>query len=139
MFKRILLGVDGSEHALRAAKLAGELARSMSADLYVVVCYDAVPDYLGEPYLQRAMAERLLASQEVLKPALDIIGDVPSGLHTEVLEGAPAEAILAVAETRQNDLIVMGTRGRGKLAGLLLGSQSQKVVSNAICPVLLVR
>lgn len=139
MFKHILLGVDGSEHALRAAQLAGDLARNMSADLYVVVCYEPVPDYLGEPYLQRAMTERVLASQEVLKPALEIVGEIPAGMHTEVLEGAPAEAILAVAETRQIDLIVMGTRGRGKLAGLLLGSQSQKVVSHASCPVLLVR
>jgi nucleotide-binding universal stress UspA family protein len=139
MFEHILLGVDGSEHALRAARLAGELARNQSADLYVVVCYEPVPDYLGDPYVQRALSERMLAAQEILLPALEAIGEVPNGVHTEVLEGTPAEAILSVAEARQNDLIVMGTRGRGQLAGLLLGRQSQKVVSHAACPVLLVR
>jgi len=56
-----------------------------------------------------------------------------------VLEGPPAEAILNVAETREIDLIVMGTRGLGRFTGMLLGSQSQKVVSHASCPVTLVR
>jgi len=50
-----------------------------------------------------------------------------------------AEAVLSVAEVRGNDLIVMGTRGLGRLAGAQLGSQSQKVVANDSCPVLLVR
>ncbi|MFH1635561.1 MAG: universal stress protein [Chloroflexota bacterium] len=67
------------------------------------------------------------------------MGDIPGELKTEVLEGPPAEAILNVADTRGNDLIVMGTRGRGRLSGLLLGSQSQKVVAHAHCPVLLIR
>lgn len=60
-------------------------------------------------------------------------------MHQEVLEGPPAEAILNVANVREIDLIVMGTRGLGRLAGALLGSQSQKVVAHASCPVLLAR
>ncbi len=61
------------------------------------------------------------------------------GLELEVLEGPPAEAILRVAETHGVDLIVMGTRGLGGLAGTLLGSQSQKVVMRVKRPVLPVR
>jgi nucleotide-binding universal stress UspA family protein len=60
-------------------------------------------------------------------------------LKTEVLEGSAAEAILEVASTRKSDLIVMGSRGLGTLSGLLLGSQSQKVVQHANCPVLIVK
>jgi nucleotide-binding universal stress UspA family protein len=55
------------------------------------------------------------------------------------LRGFSAEAILIVAETRNVDLIIMGARGLGRLASLLVGSQSQKVVAHASCPVLLVR
>jgi nucleotide-binding universal stress UspA family protein len=44
-----------------------------------------------------------------------------------------------VANTRKADLIIMGSRGLGTLAGLVLGSQSQKVISHAPCPVLVVR
>jgi nucleotide-binding universal stress UspA family protein len=62
------------------------------------------------------------------------IGDVPCEVHTEILEGSPAEAIIEVANTSKSDLIVMGSRGLGRLAGLLLGSTSQKVVSHAPCP-----
>ena len=67
------------------------------------------------------------------------VGDIPGEIHTELIEGSPAEAIIEVAETRQSDVIVMGSRGMGTLAGLLLGSTSQKVVSHASCPVLIAR
>ena len=51
-FKTILLGIDGSEHALKAAQVAGELARCTQADMWIVVCFDSVPKYLGQPYLE---------------------------------------------------------------------------------------
>jgi len=78
-------------------------------------------------------------TESILQMALETIGSIPGILRQEVLEGPPAEAILTVAETRKVDLIVMGTRGLGRLAGLLIGSVSQRVVSQAGCPVLLVR
>ena len=53
--------------------------------------------------------------------------------------GPPAEAILNLAEVREIDLIIMGTRGLSRLAGVLLGSESQKVISHADCPVMLAR
>lgn len=139
MFKNILLAVDGSTHAERAAQMAAELARCTQATLRVVVAYDPVPDYLGEPNLQAAISARINAAESILQKALEIIGDIDPPPHTSILEGPPAEAILNVAETRQVDLIVMGSRGLGRLTGLLLGSQSQKVVSHAKCPVLIVR
>jgi|WetSurMetagenome_2_1015567.scaffolds.fasta_scaffold48242_2 nucleotide-binding universal stress UspA family protein len=139
MFKKILLGVDGSEHALRAAKVTGELSRKLRSDVWVVACFDPVPAYLGEPNLQQAVNLRLQQAEEVLNPALEAIGNIPGALRTEVLEGPPAEAILNVAQARGSDLIIMGTRGRGQLAGLLLGSQSQKVIMHACCPVMLIR
>ena len=140
MFQNILVGVDGSEHSYKAARMAGEVARCMSTgSLCVVVCYDPGPTYMGEPYLDDGINARAKRSEMVLQKALDEVGLVPGDLQTRILEGPPAEAILSVAEMNASDLIVMGTRGLGRLAGLLLGSQSQKVVSHARCPVLLVR
>ncbi|MBU1661972.1 MAG: universal stress protein [Chloroflexi bacterium] len=139
MFENILLAIDGSEHARKAARLAGDLARHHGANLRVVVAFEPVPVYLGEPNFQQVVFVRLREADDVLKAALELVGDIPGELKTEVLEGPPAEAILNVADTRGNDLIVMGTRGRGRLSGLLLGSQSQKVVAHAHCPVLLIR
>jgi len=140
MFKNILVAVDGSVHGLKAAQVAGELARSMTAErLWVVAAYDPVPDYIGQPFQSEAIAARMLQAEQVLVAAQAEIGQVPGQLVKEVLEGPPAEAILAVAEARAVDLIVMGTRGLGRLANLLVGSQSQKVLTQAACPVLLVR
>ena len=139
MFKRILLAVDGSDHALRAAKVAADLARSMKSELRVVIAYEPIPWYLGEPNLQDAINARLKDAQNILQKAVAVAGDMPDEIHTELIEGDSAEAIIEVAKTRNSDVIVMGSRGLGRLAGLVLGSTSQKVVSHAPCPVLIVR
>jgi nucleotide-binding universal stress UspA family protein len=59
-------------------------------------------------------------------------------ISIEVSVGEPAAQILVAANAGQADLIVMGSRGHGQLAGLLLGSVAQKVVALARCPVLVV-
>jgi nucleotide-binding universal stress UspA family protein len=140
MFDLILLGVDGSEHAQRAAKVAGDLARAMkSREVRLVVAFDPIPSYLGEPNLSQAEAARTRAANEILERARQVLGSIPGQVEEETLAGPPAEAIVQVASTRKSDLIVMGSRGLGRLQGALLGSNSQKVVSHAPCPVLIVR
>jgi nucleotide-binding universal stress UspA family protein len=140
MFGKILLAVDGSEHSLHAAQVAADLARAMNAKyLRIVVAFDKIPTYLGEPNLQTAIEARMKEAQFVLQKTVEAVGKVPAEIHTELIEGTPAEAIIDVAKTRQSEVIVMGSRGLGKLSGLLLGSTSQKVVSHASCPVLIVR
>lgn len=140
MFNNILLAVDGSDHSLNAARTASQLARTLnSAELRIVVVYDSVPPFLGEPNFQSAINARLDEAQGILRKAEEAIGDVPSKVHTELIAGDPAESIIEVANVRRCDLIVMGSRGLGRLAGLVLGSTSQKVVSHAPCPVLIVR
>ena len=139
MFKRILVAVDGSEHGLKAAQAAGEMARQHKSELWVVVAYDVLPKYLGEPNLQEAINQRLNHSEEIYAAAIQEIGKVPHPLNKEILEGPAAEAILSVARMRGVDLIIMGTRGLGRLTSALLGSQSNKVVGEASCPVMLVR
>lgn len=138
MFHNILVGVDGSEYSFKAAKIAGEMARCMGADLWVVACFEPVPAYLGEPNLQNAITGNIAQAEGVMAAAMSEIGLIPGRLHKEMLEGAPADTILSVAQVRSVDLIIMGTRGLGRLSGLLLGSQSQKVISQSSCPVLLV-
>ena len=75
----------------------------------------------------------------ILKVALEAVGKIPGEIRMEMLEGSPAEEIINVANVRKSDLIIMGSRGLGQLVGLILGSQVQKVVSHAPCPVLIVR
>jgi nucleotide-binding universal stress UspA family protein len=140
MFEKVLLAVDGSDHALHAARLAADLARSMkSKEFCIVVAYDSIPPYLGEPNMQYAIDARMKEAQSILQAAVEAVGDVTAEIHTELIEGSSADAIINVAVMRASDVIVMGSRGLGTLAGLLLGSTSQKVVSHAPCPVLIVR
>jgi nucleotide-binding universal stress UspA family protein len=139
MFTKILLAFDGSDHARKAAKIAGEIANTMQADLWVVFAYDPIPSYLGTPNFQAAIDNRLNIGEEVMNEAIREIGSVSGKITKEILEGSATEAILSVAEAREIDLIIMGTRGHSMIEGLLLGSHSHKVVSHAKCPVLLVR
>ncbi len=140
MFERILLAVDGSEHGLRAARLAGDLARAVNAgQLRVVVAYEPVPKYVTEPSLSQAKAARTAEAQRILQEAREAIGSLPAEVSPEVVEGSIAEAIVEVARARNSDVVVMGSRGYGRLEGALLGSNSQKVVNHAPCPVLIVR
>jgi len=140
MFEKILLAVDGSEHALHAAKVAGDLVRSVNAkELRIVIAYEPVPAYLGEPNSQNMLDARMDESQATLQEAENELGKIPAEIHSELLEGKIADAIINVAEARHCDLIIMGSLGLGRLASALLGSNSQKVVSEAPCPVLIVR
>jgi nucleotide-binding universal stress UspA family protein len=140
MFEKVLLAVDGSEHALHAARTAADLARTVNAkEFRIVVAYDFIPPYLGEPNMQYAIDARIEEANKIMEAAITAVGDLPCDIHTELLEASPAEAIINVANTRKSDVIVIGSRGLGTLAGLLLGSTSQKVVAHALCPVLIVR
>jgi nucleotide-binding universal stress UspA family protein len=140
MFERVLLAVDGSDHALHAARTAADLARAMNSNEFrIVVAYDFIPPYLGEPNLQYAIDARIDDAKAIMKKAIEAVGQIPCEISTEMIEGSAAEAVLDVATTRGSDVIVIGSRGLGTLAGLLLGSTSQKVVAHAPCPVLIVR
>ncbi len=140
MFENILLAVDGSDHSMRAAQYAGELARALNSRMVrVVVAFEPIPEYLGEPNRQQAIDARLDKANEILRRAEESVGKIAGEIHTELIEGSPAEAIINVARTRGSAVIIMGSRGLGNMAELVLGSTSHKVVSHAPCPVLIVR
>ena len=140
MFENILLAVDGSEHSLHAARVASDLAQAMkSQTLRIVVAFEPIPVHLGEPFMQETINARLREAEAIAQKAVETVGTISAQIQTETLEGNPAEVILEMAKAQNSNVIVMGSRGLGKLAGLLLGSTSQKVVSHAPCPVLIVR
>lgn len=138
MFNSILLAYDGSEHSRRAAQIASQLARQQPRPgLWAVVVADPIPE-LGEPHFSHLIAKRKTAAQLTVNEAKQLIGDDVE-VRQEILFGSAAESVITVAETRNCDLIVIGSRGLGPLRTLLLGSQAQKVISMAPCPVLVVK
>ncbi len=139
MFDHILLAVDGSDHSLKAAKVAGDLARLSGGTLHVITAYDELPHYLGEPNLSKAIAERTQSAEKILTAAIAEIGEIPGECESEYLEGSPAETILRDAETHNADLIIMGSHRHTVIGEVVLGSTTQKVLHKATQPVLVVR
>lgn len=139
MFERILLAADGSSHAQRALEYARDLALRDDALVIVVHIFGPIPDYLGEPMRAELIARHVDTGREIANRAAEELNEAGVDVDIQVLEGPPAEAILRVAEGHRADLIVMGTRGRGQLTSLLLGSVSHRVLAHSHVPVMVVR
>jgi nucleotide-binding universal stress UspA family protein len=139
MFRRILLATDGSPDAQEALTYARDLALRDDAQAIVVHAFEPVRSRMGDPWGTRITARHVSAGQDVANQAAQRLQAAGVEIVVEVLEGPPADAILRVADVRECDLIVMGSRGHGALASLLLGSVSHRVLAHAQVPVLVVR
>lgn len=135
----VLLPVDGSPHADRAAEYAAELARLMEGRILLLHCHRQFPKVIGEPYLQSIISSTLDEAQACLKPYGDRLRQHGLAVEERLVEGPAGGAIVQVAEIDKCDLIVMGTRGRSDLKGLVLGSVTHRVLQTAPCPVVVVR
>jgi len=142
--KNILVATDFGGPSEAALEYGRQIARFSGATLHVVhVVADAasqvltpvgmVPD-LGRLQMDLEDDARLRLEQTIN----DNDHDVKSAIAV-ISSAAPARAILAYAESKQIDLIVVGTHGRSGLAHLLMGSVAEHVVRSAPCPVLTVR
>src|SRR5512140_2251704 len=90
MFENILLAVDGSEHAMKAAHVASSLANAMSSQtLRIVVAYDTIPVHIGDPYMQNALNARISETEEILQRAVQVVGAATAEIYTEMIEGNP--------------------------------------------------
>ncbi len=136
--RRILLPVDGSDHATKAVDTAVEMAGLMSAVVVLVHCRKALPLYLGEPYLQAAYNQVTSNTEALMIPYRQQLEAGGVRFTERVLEGRPAEGICRAATIEKCNMIIMGSRGRTHLQGLLLGSVTHRVLHSAPCPVLVV-
>ena len=141
--KLITVGVDGSDSSKAALAWAYDEATHHGASLTVVATWQppSLPmsppygsltdeDYPRQPQAAALeLLERLVADLEERKPAVDV--------RSSVEEGSPAKVL--IERSNESDLLVVGSRGHGGFAGMLLGSVSQHLVTHASCPVVVVR
>lgn len=132
---RIVVGYDGSE-AARAAVAHAAARAGRRGKIYVVHCFGPPPDWLGAPNYQRLLEDHQGRGKALLDALLLEDGDalVDVDYELELLGGNPAEAIAGVAETRDADEIVVGSRGFGRLRSVL-GSVSLELLHRADRPV----
>src|SRR5262245_23726910 len=144
MFKRIMAAIDGSPHANQVIDYAADLASKYGAELILLNVMSSpgsahVPpelhDVLRIAHLKvtKAVAEDLLQQAEMRAREREV-----TIVRTVIGEGDVADSIVSHAKGEGVDLIVMGRRGLGSVASILLGSVSQKVSHSCECALMTV-
>ena len=133
---RIVVGVDGSAPSQEALRWAAQFADMFGAQLDIVTAWEYPPSYGWA-----AIAPEWDPAQDMRKVLGDaahaVFGDrQPDGIQLIVREGGPAKVLLDASQNAV--MLVVGSRGHGGFAGLLLGSVSANVAEHASCPVFIV-
>jgi nucleotide-binding universal stress UspA family protein len=139
----IVVGVDGSEHSLRALEWAVREAALRQAPLTVLTVNQAVSGtftgnavaYPGDPELARSAHDA--ARQETLGVLVAVGADArPPGVTVHAMTGLPAAELIQASQDAE--LVVVGSRGAGRLRRLMTGSVSTQVSQHARCPVVVI-
>lgn len=147
MFKKALVSTDGSAFSNKAVATAARLAQSLGAKLLLLHVRSPIEtphhveggalSHLGKNAVMREIEDE---ERKLLDAALEITAAEGIKAETAFIAGySPYEAIIRVAREQNCDLIVMASHGRGGISGLLLGSETQKVLTHTTIPVLIVR
>jgi len=146
MFKHILVSTDGSKLSAKAVRMAVQLAKSTGASLTgITVVAPYFPPMYGEAAAALPVVSAATYKREVeahAKRVLDKVTAIAPGMDVRtrsVTGGEPWKAIVAAARKGKCDLIVMASHGRSGLSGLLLGSETTKVLTHSKIPVLVCR
>jgi nucleotide-binding universal stress UspA family protein len=140
VIQRLLVGVDGSDSARKAAEFARDLARQTGAHLVVLIAVEP-PEVASLGAFDAIAIRPVHPSPAQLARANEIahgLGLGPEQLRIRIETGHPAEVITRVADEENADLVVVGARGIGRAEALILGSVSERLVRDARRPVTVV-
>ena len=138
----IIVGIDGSTHSDRALEWAVREAAIRQVPLRVITVFRRAISHWGagaitDPQDNAVVAQTREAAQDATDKALARAGDArPKSVTVEAFGGVPAEEL--VNASKDADMIVVGSRGTGGFARLLLGSVGSQVVHHAHCPIVIV-
>ena len=155
MFEKILVPLDGSDHSLRALKIAVRMAKKLGGKLTLIHVYSVSvrPLVMPEPATLTTPGFPVMTAAEVSKvveaarkAGASILADGEQRVKAEgvqvetaLKEGHTVQEIIETAKEGGYDLIVMGARGISKIREMLLGSVSDGVIRNAPCPILVTK
>ena len=144
MYKRILISTDGSDISQKAVQSAVALAKSGGAELFAISAkepfpYSAISEMQPVPPQEFYDAQERIAGERV-KAVVDAAAAAGVKCQAHTVEALhPWEAILDHAKNQACDLIVMASHGRRGLSAMLLGSETQKVLTHSAIPVLVIK
>ena len=140
MFEKILVATDGSEHGLRAAKVALELGKISGGKVTALYVADTERTaHLPDDMLLFSIRELLLKEGKEALEEVEMLAKVMGvSYESAVVEGHPSSEIISYAKKAGMSVIIIGAVGRTGLDKFLLGSVAEKVVRNSGIPVLTV-
>jgi nucleotide-binding universal stress UspA family protein len=136
---KILVAIDGSEHSYLIVDKAIEHAKLFSVSIILVFCHRRFPTIMGHPYRDEEISNIISESEKVITPFLQHIRNAGIAVEERIMEEPAGAAITEIARIEKCELIVMGSRGLTNLAGLIIGSVTNRVLHTAPCSVLVVR
>ena len=140
--KVVVVGVDGSDASIEAARVAGALARAQSAKLFVVTVVRPPEGWwgiVGAPPTAEALGDSLSdAQRDVLDRTLRSVDFADVEYETQEEIGEPSSQLIDVCKRVDADVLVVGRRGAGLLRRMVVGSVANHVVQEAPCPVMVV-
>lgn len=145
MFNKVLIATDGSNESIEAAKMANKMIKeNLIKELFIL---NIEPTFVNGAIDMgvtvsniegwNSMAQEY--GETLIEEADKVIEKTDIKITRKVIMGDPAATICEYAEAKDCDLIIMGSRGKNPLSGLLLGSVSTRVLHFAKCPVLVVK
>jgi len=141
MLTKILVPVDGSENSLRALDQAIFIAKSTGAQITAIHVIERPPTIYVESQklLDDLLSNYRKESTKILDGCKEMARKSGIALETVIAEGDAASSIAGYAEQGGFDLVILGSRGLGKLKEMMMGSTSSKVLHQAKCSVMVVK
>ena len=141
MYKKIVVGTDGSETAAKALKEATTLASMSGAHLHIAMATPGMP-MMSSPEMMMAAVPFADAGEQATRSVLEgaeaFARDAGVEVSTHVLSGDPADGLLSLCEQVDADLLVIGNRGMQGARRFFLGSVSSRCAHHASCSILIV-
>ena len=134
---KILLATDGSEDAAQAREAAVDLARKGSSELHLVHVWHDVPSPYAHAFVKRELKRQ---GQEILDEQVTKIKEAGGTVTKAHLKrGRTSDEVIRLSEELGAGLLIVGSRGRGRVRRILMGSHSEDIVHHAHLPVLVLR